>query len=310
MFKQLKRTHQEASNSSVETEQAAKRVNATSETSVTKKSERKMNFFKSWKDADRFECVKEKDYKGEDTITLKDGQYNANVTTAPMSVKFSDVGPKGNLGTRFVPEGAFQQAKYVMTIEQGADSKVVGAMPTIDADQEGYFNALKNIGTRMLTKAWDEKLPMFASHIKKAKADAKKEAKKNADLNVDDRAKELFLERATVPVKDYVDEDGDATPVNKMARRYQYTDKNTGEIVMNRPAFWKANREGGYDDITDETKWLSKGTVVITQVTFRCYTMSSHYGVATDMGKNIIVVWAKPSTSKKDGGNPTVPYIE
>ena len=42
MFKQLKRTHQEASNSSVETEQAAKRVNATSETPVTKKVERKM----------------------------------------------------------------------------------------------------------------------------------------------------------------------------------------------------------------------------------------------------------------------------
>ena len=51
----------------------------------------------------------------------------------------------------------------------------------IDADQEGYMKALNDIGTRMLTKAWDENLSMFASHIKKAKADAKKEAKKNAD---------------------------------------------------------------------------------------------------------------------------------
>ena len=72
-----------------------------------------------------------------------------------------------------------------MKVEQGADSKVISAMPTIDADQEGYMKALNDIGTRMLTKAWDEKLPMFASHIKKAKADAKKEAKKDADLNVD-----------------------------------------------------------------------------------------------------------------------------
>ena len=110
-----------------------------------------------------------------------------------------------------------------------------------------------------------------------------------------------------------VDEDGDAVPVNKMARRYQYTDRKTGEVVINRPTFWKRNREGGYDDITDKVKFLSKGSVVITQVSFRMYAMSQHYGVATDMGKNIIVVWQKPYS----GGNaapqdttPEVPFFE
>lgn len=310
MFKQLKRTHQQASNSSVETEPAAKRVNAASETSVTRKSVKKMNFFKSWKDAEKFEIVKEKDYKGEDTISVKDGQYNANMTTAAMSVKFSDVGPKGNLGTKYVPEGAFQQAKFVMTVEQGADSKVLDAMKTIEDDQEGYFKALTDIGTRMLSLAWDEKLAMYATHMKKAKAAAKKKNKEADAATINAAAKKIFLEEATLPVKELLDEDGDATQVNKMARRYQYTDKHTGEVVSNRPAFWKRDQEGKFNDITEETRWLSKGSIVISQVTFRCYTMSSHYGVSTDMGRNIIVVWAKPSSGKKKDDTPQVPYFE
>ena len=310
MFANLKRNQPESNTTPMDQQSPAKKQRIEKK---EEKKEKKMMFFKSYTDADRFDPVVEKDYKDQLTVQLKDGVYNANVTTAPMTVKFSDVGAKGNLGSKFVPEHAVGQAKFVMTLEQGADSKVLGAMPTIEKDQDTYFNFLKTAGTKMMALAWDEQLPLFASQIKKCKAAAKKEAKKNKDLNVDDRAKELFLDGCSLPVKDYVDEDGDAVPVNKMARRYQYTDRKTGEIVINRPTFWKRNREGGYDDITDKVKFLSKGSVVITQVSFRMYAMSQHYGVATDMGKNIIVVWQKPYS----GGNaapqdttPEVPFFE
>lgn len=308
MFANMKRTHTQANNSP----NAQELVQSPSKKVRTeKKVEKKMNFFKNW-DAGTFTAEHEEDYKGEKTIALKDGQYSANVTTAPMTVKFSDVGPNGNLGTKFVPENAFGQAKFVMTVETGADSKVLAAMPNIEKDQDGYFAWLKATGTKMMSEAWDKQIPVFSSQFKKCKAAAKKEAKKDKDVNVDVRAKEIFLEGASLPVKDYVDEDGDSTPVSKMARRYQYTDRKTGEIVINRPEFWKRNREGGYDNISDNVKFLSKGSVVITQVSLRLYAMTSYYGVSTDMGKNIIVVWQKPSSggsSKKDTA-PQVPFFE
>lgn len=307
MFANMKRSHPMTTNSPNPSEIVQ---SASKKLKTEKKEEKRMNFFKSW--TGTFTAEHEDDYKGEKTIALKDGQYIANVTTAPMTVKFSDVGPNGNLGTKFVPENAFGQAKFVLTMEKGADSKVLAAMPSIEKEQDGYFNWLSEQSTNMLNMAWDNQIPMFASQFKKSKAAAKKEAKKDKNVDVDARAKELFMEGASVPVKDYIDEDGDATPVNKIARRYQYTDRKTGEIVINRPEFWKRNREGGYDNVTDKVRFLSKGSVVIAQVTFRLYAMTSYYGVATDMGKNIIVVWQKPSSGggrKKDSA-PEVPFFE
>jgi len=308
MFSSMKRTHTQANNSPI----AQDIVQSSSKKIRTeKKVETRMNCFKSWDST--FTTAHEEDYRGDMTIALKDGQYSANVTTAPMSVKFSDVGPNGNLGTKFVPDNAFAQAKFVMTLEKGADSKVLAAMPTIEKEQDGYFNFLTETSTKMMTEAWDKQIPVFAGQFKKCKAAAKKEAKKNKDLDVEARAKELFLEGASMPIKDYIDEDGDGTPVNKMARRYQYTNRKTGELVINRPDFWKRNREGGYDNVTEKIKFLSKGSIVIAQVSFRLYAMTSYYGVATDMGKNVIVVWQKPSSggsSKPKESAPEVPFFE
>lgn len=268
-----------------------------------------MLFFKDWKQG-TFTPEIEKDYKGEKTIFLKDGAYNAMVTTAPMTIKYSEMGPKGNLGTKFVADNAFTSAKFTMTCERGVDSKVLAAMPSVETEQDAYFKWLNTTGTTMLKLAWENELPMFSAKRKKCLADAKKEAKKNKDLDVQARALELFLEGATLPVVEKLDEDGDGTLINKMGRRYQYTDRKTGDVVVNRPTIWKRKKEGGYEDITDSVKYLSKGSVVIAQVSFRCYAMASYYGIATDMGKNVIAVWMKPSAAKSNDDSLNVPYLE
>ncbi len=95
-------------------------------------------------------------------------------------------------------------------------------------------------------------------------AAAKKEAKKDKELDVNARALEHFLKDATLPVVEKLDEDGDGTLINKISRRYQYTSKQTGDVIINRPRIWKRKREGGYEDITDSIKYLPKGSVVIT----------------------------------------------
>ncbi len=111
-------------------------------------------------------------------------------------------------------------------------------MPDLEKEQRAYFKWLHTTASAMLEKAWESELPMFSSQIKKCKAAAKKEAKKNKEIDVNAYAKMKFLEEATLPVKDQVDEDGDVQAThNKMTRRYQYTSRETGEVVINRPTF-------------------------------------------------------------------------
>lgn len=309
MFTQLKRTHQTASDSTESTEIANKKARVSTDTPVEKKNQNKMMFFKDW-NAGSFVPEVEDDYTGEKTVSLKDGKYNAMVTTAPLTIKYSEMGPKGNLGTKFVSETAFSSAKFTMTLEKGVDSKVLAAMPTVESEQDAYFKWMNATGTSMLTLAWEKELPMFNAQRKKCMAAAKREAKKDKELDVNARALELFLKDASLPVTEKLDDDGDGTLINKIGRRYQYTSKQTGEIVINRPRIWKRKREGGYEDITDDIKYLPKGSVVITQVSFRCYSMASYYGISTDMGKHVILVWRKPTSGVSKDSNPTVPYFE
>ena len=48
---------------------------------------------------------------------------------------YSNCGPKGNLGTRYVPETAYSSAKFTLTTEKGnIDSTVLGAMPDLEKE--------------------------------------------------------------------------------------------------------------------------------------------------------------------------------
>ena len=309
MFNQLKRTHQNASDSTESNELANKKARVTSPSAVEEKKEKKMMFFKTWNQG-TFVPEIEPDYTGEKTVKIKDGKYNALITTPALSIRYSEMGPKGNLGTKFVAETAYTSAKFTMTLEKGADSKVLAAMPNVEQEQAAYMKWVNHQANAMLTLAWENKLPMYASQRKKCMADAKKAQKKDKSIDVDAKALELFLDGANVPAKTEVDEDGDPiSTLNKMGRRYQYTSKE-GDVVINRPTIWKRKREGGYEDITSDIKYLSKGSLVIAQVSFRCFAMPSSYGVGTDMGKHVILVWMKPSSGSSKDSTPDVPYFE
>ncbi len=177
MFTQLKRTHQAASDSTESTEIANKKARVSTDTPVEKKNQNKMMFFKDW-NSGSFVPEVEDDYTGEKTISLKDGKYNAMVTTAPLTIKYSEMGPKGNLGTRFVSETAFTSAKFTMTLEKGVDSKVLAAMPNVESEQDAYFKWMNATGTSMLTLAWERNYLCFNAQRKSAWQPPKKKPKR------------------------------------------------------------------------------------------------------------------------------------
>ena len=309
MFNNLKRNYENASEMEETDAEVNKKARLSPSTAISRKKEKKMMFFHDWKDG-TFTAEIEPDYTGEKTVKLKDGKYNAMVTTPALSVRYSEMGPKGNLGTKFVPENAFTSAKFTMTLEKGADSKVSSVMPNIEENQNHYMKWLNDHASKMLTLAWSEKLPMFSNQRKKYMSEAKKAAKKDKEINVDAFALNLFLENASLPAKLEFDEDGEPISTsNKMGRRYQYVSKE-GDTVINRPTIWKKQRNDEWQDITEDISYLTKGSIVITQVSFRCYAMPASYGVATDMGKNVILVYKKPSSGTSKDNTPHVPFFD
>lgn len=311
MFNQLKRTHQNASEANETNENANKKARVADPVKQVQKKEKKPMFFKTWNEGDFVPTV-EPDYTNTPTVKIKDGVYDALITTPPLSIRYSEMGPKGNLGTRYVSETAFTSAKFTMTLEKGVDDKVLAAMPNLEKEQSAYMKWLDGTSKQMLKEAWDNKLAMYAAPRKKCMAEAKKAAKKDKSIDVEAKAFELFCDGAGLPAKTELDDDGDPiSTLNKMGRRYQYTDRKTGEIVINRPTIWKRTKEGGYEDITSDIRFFSKKSLVITAIQFRCYAMPTSYGVATDMGKHVILVWAPNSGSKpRETKIPDIPYFE
>ena len=249
-----------------------------------------------------FEIQVGKDFKGEDTVLFVDGKRPAQFQLAALSTKFSDLGPNGNLGTKFVPETAVTQAKHVVTLKRGVSDQVLAAMPDIETQQDECFKLLNSTALAMLELAWDQNLTLVKGKRKECLAAAKREG-------VDDfqvRAKEIFLQGATLPVKDYIDNDGDTEKVVKLSRKVKYRSRETDELVDNRPVFWKRNRDGKYDDITESIRYMSTNSVLITQGQLRIYCMAAFYGVAVDMGKHIIVVWQAP----RNGGGRKDPLAD
>ena len=161
---------------------------------------------------------------------------------------------------------------------------------------------------------------MFASAIKSCKAEAKKHAKKNKGVDVDEYAKELFLKRANGPYKTKLDDDGDDEVHFELKRRYQvntyapgdYKRKTPTGKKINRPVFWKKNREGEYEDITSTVPFTKKGTILVCQAQFRLYSVSGKYGITVALGPNIIILWrdyTKRAPSNDEGSSTTTPDL-
>ena len=237
------------------------------------------------------------------------------VTTAPLSVMYSHVGPSGDTDSTY-PEG-----KFKMTLVKGTSEPVLAAMPDIESSQEKFFEWLNTTSTSIMEKAWDEKIPTFASQFKTYTAQAKKHAKKNKDINVDEYAKKLFVDGAKKITKEKLDEDGDVQLQFVMKRTLEVNTYEDGDFKRenptgkrkNRPVFWKRTRDGGYENITESVPFLKKGTVVVAQAQFNLYNVSGSYGITTSMGPNIIVVWRdykKGTSFTENSSQLNIPFIE
>ena len=253
-------------------------------------------------DHESFEIKVGKDFKGDETVQFLEGKRTAQFQLAPLTVKFSDLGPNGNLGTKFVPETAVMQAKHVVTLKRGASDKVMAAIPNIEKQQDDCFKKLNSVARDMLEMAWDKNLVLIKGKRKECLAAAKREGADDFQA----RAKQIYLEGATLPAKDYIDNDGDTEKVVKMSRKVKYRSRDNDELVDNRPIFWQRNRDGKYDNITESIRYMPRESVLLTQGQLRMYCMSAHYGVAVDMGKHIIVVWQAP----RNGGGRKDPLAD
>lgn len=252
------------------------------------------------------------------TVKLKQDNtpYEVTADTGLFLVKHAHLGPRANIDDRFHPQPP-DTAKFQVMLVKGVseqfqddlrengktEEEIVHIVEGIKDSQTLFINNIEKYCNGMLEKAWDAKLPLFKNDIKSANALAKKELKKNSDVDVEAFAKAAFLENARTPWNEVCPDEGDAYMAFKATRKYQFTNKLTGVPgEVRRPTLWKKKKSGGFDDITEETKFVSNGSLIYTQVSLSAYTSPVCYGIKANMGFNVIIAH-KASKKASSGGS-------
>ena len=279
MFNQLKRTQSELPN---ESDLKKSRPN---------KEKKKLNMYNPWdKTTLSYDTVTNN--HGDKTIQGMVGKWKVNVQSAWVSSKFSELSKEGNMAgdNRFNNTPA--TAKYILKIMKGLPDTVTTKCPEQVETNDKFFEHLEGEVTKMLTAAYHDK-DVLASVKKKSAAKAKKDG-------VDPL--EYWLSHAENSIKkEWQDEDGDTHDLYQFSRKYQFTDKDTGEIKSLRPTFWapKPVEEGKEQEFEQiDVDYIASGTVVIFQYQLRLFQMGKSYGVAGDLGPNIVVVYKKKKKNK------------
>jgi len=267
------------------------------------------------------------DKKADLTVKLKKdaaSPYEKNADTGLFLVKHSHLGPDANINDRFHPQTP-DTAKFQVILVKGVTDQFMSDVAEKSSMNEDELAAMKKsildaqdefidnviaYSEKMLRAAWDAKLPLFSSDFKKATAYAKKEAKKNPDVNIEKLAEERFLENARTPWNEVCPEDGEPYMAFKATRKYQFTNKQTGETSgVRRPTIWKKAPGGGYIDISEDTKFVGSNSLVYTQVSLSAYTSPVCYGIKANMGYNVILAH-KPSKKQSTGTTSSAPEFK
>ena len=250
------------------------------------------------------------------TVKLKQDNtpYEVTADTGLFTVRHAHLGARANIDDRFHPalpdsakfkvdlvKGVSEQFQDDLKAKGKTDEEVAGIVADIKTSQDLFISNIEKYSHDMLVAAWDAKLPLFKNDIKNATALAKRELKKNPDVDVDAFAKAAFFENARTPWNEVCPDDGDSYMSFKATRKYQFTNKQTmvpGEV--RRPTLWKKTQTGDFEDITEETKYVSAGSLIYTQVSLSAYTSPVCYGIKANMGFNVIV--AHKASKKASGG--------
>jgi hypothetical protein len=196
----------------------------------------------------------------------------------PMKVKWSNLGPNGNLG-KYVKDPA--KAKFTVSLEVSPPTELKTHREKFEADAVKAMNLVLQICDKSMALAHRDE-----------------DTWKNLTENYDDTLS--FINDAKHSV---LKRDGDDVLFLNLTRRLEGW---RGE--PNRPTFWRLKEDNSYETI--DPKFIPKGSMLSVQVSFRAYKIPSSgmYGMAGDLGEHILVVH-KPSKKEKKDTLFDIPYI-
>ena len=312
MFKQLKRTNSEVNDSygdydavpSAQTETLSPVDNDDFKRRKTSATQPAQPKFYSEFDSTATEIRMDKPYTNapDEAMQLMNGKYNACLASPLVQFGYNKLGPKANIGNYSFGSVDESAAKFSVNLLPGLPEKVASRCPDEVERNKAYFKWLHEQTEALLRAAFRESNYMV-SQTKKAVSEAKKRNKKKAEGDAEVNAEDVFVEMAENSLfKDKAPREGEDEVENVVLyRKYQYKDREIDEFKSNRPKFWKPLKSSGGAQKFEQLHpdYIPYGTVGKIKLTFRMYTMGGRYGVAADLGPDIIVVW-KPKKKERE----------
>ena len=230
------------------------------------------------------------------TPVFKIGQWDATYTLPIMTVKFNHLGIKGTTECDWNPPA--DKAKYDVKLIWSLSDRVQKAVPNGLERQAASKEWINKQINRLLTKAWEQSGCM-ESHKKKIMKQAKKKG-------IDGLEHWLASAKNTV-VKQLKDDEGNSEDYLNLSCKMQFNKYETVNGVKtvvgvrnNRPSFWKPLPSGEYGELlSEDVPYVVNGSEVVAQMSFRIYTMGGDYGVAGNLGNNVVFIIRKKSAKKK-----------
>lgn len=195
----------------------------------------------------------------------------------PMTVKWSNLGPNGNLG-KYVKDPA--KAKFTVALIADPPTELKTRREKFEADAVKAMGFVEELCDKSMGVAFHNE-----------------DTWKNLTEKYDDDKSFVGDARHSV-----LKTDGNDVPFLNLTRRLEGW---TGE--PNRPTFWRLKEDNSYETI--DPKFIPKGSMLSVQVSLRAYKIpGGMYGVAGDLGEHILVVH-KPSKKEKKDTLFDIPYI-
>ena len=197
----------------------------------------------------------------------------------PMEVKYSDLGPNGNLG-RYKYTKDPQKARFTCSLLASAPPELNHLKEKFEADGEKALEFVESLCNKAMGIAYNDE-----------------DTWKNVKKDYEDV--QSFIESAKHSV---IKRDGDDILYLNLTRRLEGF---RGE--PNRPTLWRLKEDNSYETI--DPKFIPKGSMLAVQIKFRAFkTPDGGYGMSGDIGDHILVVH-KPAKKEEKSTLFDVPYI-
>jgi len=230
-----------------------------------------------------------------------DGKIRTKLIGTPMvPTKFVDLGKDGDVGKFNKTE---INASYNMGIVEKLPEKILRKMPQAQEQVDKFYTGLRKLVNEMIEVGYKTD-GVWMKWKKAAEKELKKKLKKDPECK--ESAWDIFRENAKTSVLGKWDdqETGDEFPMYNFSTKYQMTIQ--GQVVNNRPTFWKQYRtefgDRGVKDISDDLpskkSGLKHGSVVKFGFELNAFDLDTMYGVKAKLGRNILCVHLEKSSQR------------